>query len=39
MHDGGWMGMGGMNSYWLVPALIVVLVILGFALVRRRSRG
>jgi hypothetical protein len=39
MHDGGWLGMGGMGSYWLVPALIVVLVILGFALVRRRSRG
>jgi hypothetical protein len=39
MHGGGWMGMGGMNTYWLVPALIVVLVILGFALVRRRSRG
>ena len=37
MHDGGWMGMGGMGSYWLVPGLIVVLV--GFALLLiRRSR-
>ena len=39
MHDGGWMGMSGMSSYWLVPALIAVIVILGLALVRRRSRG
>jgi len=38
MHDGGWMGMGGMGSYWLVPVLIVVLV--GFALLLfRRSRA
>lgn len=38
MHDGGWMGMGGMGSYWLVPALIVVLVVFALLLVRR-SRG
>jgi len=38
MHDGGWMGMGGMGSYWLVPALIVVLVAFAVLLVRR-SRG
>jgi hypothetical protein len=38
MHDGGWIGMGGMGSYWLVPALIVVPVV--FALLYfRRSRG
>ena len=38
MHDGGWMGIGGMRSYWLVPALIVVLVVFAVLLVRR-SRG
>jgi hypothetical protein len=38
MHDGGWLGMGGMGSYWLVPALLIVLVV--FALLYfRRSRG
>jgi hypothetical protein len=35
MHDGGWLGMGGMGSYWLVPALIVVLVVFALLLVRR----
>jgi hypothetical protein len=38
MHEGGWMGMGGMNSYWLVPVLIVVIAIFALALIRR-SRG
>jgi hypothetical protein len=38
MHDGGWLGMGGMGSYWLVPVLLIVLVV--FALPYfRRSRG
>ena len=37
MHGGGgWLGMGGMmGSYWLVPALIVVLVVFALLLVRR----
>jgi hypothetical protein len=39
MHDGGWLGMGGMGSYWLVPALIVVLVIFALLLVRRSREG
>jgi hypothetical protein len=39
MHDGGWLGMGGMGSYWLVPALIVVLVVLALLLVRRSREG
>jgi hypothetical protein len=38
MHDGGWFGMGGMALYWQIPLLIVVLVILAWALARRRSR-
>lgn len=38
MHDGGWFGMGGMGSYWLIPVLVVVIVILAWAFARRRSR-
>ena len=39
MHDGGWLGMGGMGSYWLVPVLIVVLVGFALLLVRRSRDG
>jgi hypothetical protein len=39
MHDGGWFGMGGMGSYWLVPALIVILVVSALLLVRRSRYG
>ena len=39
MHDGGWLGMGGMGSYWLVLALIVVLVVFALLLVRRSRDG
>jgi cytochrome c-type biogenesis protein CcmH/NrfF len=39
MHDGGWLGMGGMGLYWQLPVLIVVLVILAWSVfARRRSR-
>ncbi len=30
--------MGGMGGYWLVPALIVVLVVFAVLFARRRSR-
>jgi hypothetical protein len=39
MHGGGWMGFRGMGSYWLVPALIVVLVVFAMLLVRRSRDG
>ncbi len=39
MHDGGWFGMGGMGSYWLVPVLIVVLGILAWTIFARRRPG
>jgi hypothetical protein len=39
MHDGGWLGMGGMGSYWLVPALIVVLVVFALLFFRRSRDG
>lgn len=37
MHHGGWFGMDGMGSYWLIPVLIVVIVIVAVLLARRRS--
>jgi hypothetical protein len=39
MHDGGWLGMGGMGGYWLVPALLVVIVVFAVLLVRRSRDG
>lgn len=39
MHDGGWFGMGGMGSYWIVPVLIVILVAVVWLVARGRSRG
>lgn len=39
MHDGGWMGMGGMGSYWLIPALLVVLVVFALLAFRRSRDG
>ncbi|MEO8586987.1 MAG: hypothetical protein ABI584_12565 [Acidobacteriota bacterium] len=39
MHDGGWLGMGGMGSYWLVPVLLVVLVVFALLLFRRSRDG
>jgi uncharacterized membrane protein len=38
MHNGGWFGMSGMGSYWLIPALVVVLVVFAALMFRRRSR-
>lgn len=37
MHDGGWFGMGAMGSYWLIPVLVAVVVVLAWSLARRRS--
>jgi hypothetical protein len=31
--------MGGMGSYWIVPALVVVLVVFALLLVRRSRDG
>jgi len=39
MHDGGWMWMGGMGTYWQVPVLIVVVALVVWLVVRRRSPG
>lgn len=39
MHDGGWLGMGGMGSYWLVPALIVALAVFALLFFRRSRDG
>lgn len=39
MHDGSWLGMGGMGLYWLVPALIVLVVLVARMASRRRSEG
>lgn len=39
MHDGGWLGMGAMGLYWLVPVLIVLVVIAAWMPFRRRSDG
>jgi len=38
MHDGRWLGMGGMGSYWLVPLVVVVVVLLAVLVFRGRSR-
>jgi len=37
MHDGGWLGMGGMGYYWQVPVLIVIVALVVWLVVRRRS--
>jgi len=39
MHDGGWLGMGGMGFYWLLPVLIGLVVIVAWMYSRRRSGG
>jgi hypothetical protein len=39
MHDEGWLGMGGTGLYWLVPALLALVVIAAWMPLRRRSDG
>ncbi len=36
MHNGGWFGMGGMGFYGWAPVLVVVVLILVWAVSRRR---
>ena len=38
MHDGGWLGMGGMGLYWQVPVLILAVVMVAWMYSRGRSR-